>query len=74
MIRSKLTRKAQTTVPQAVRRALSLNAGDEIAYAISGDSVVMLKVEEPPEPVIDWDPFALFTEWNSEEDRQDWGD
>lgn len=74
MIRSKLTRKAQTTVPQAVRRALSLNAGDEIAYAISGDSVVMLKVEEPPEPVIDWDPFVLFTEWNSEEDRQDWGD
>ena len=34
MITSRLTRKAQTTVPQAVRTALGLKPGDEVAYSI----------------------------------------
>ena len=34
MITSKMTSKAQTTIPQAVRMALNLKPGDEIAYQI----------------------------------------
>lgn len=68
MIRSKLTSKAQTTVPRAVRTALGLKGGDQIGYEIRDGDVLMLKVDPDPEPVIDWDPFATFWEWNSKED------
>ena len=34
MISSRMTSKAQTTIPQAVRKALRLRQGDEIAYLI----------------------------------------
>nr|WP_245408976.1 type II toxin-antitoxin system PrlF family antitoxin [Rhizobium wuzhouense] len=37
MITSKLSSKAQTTIPQAVRAALRLKEGDVIAYAIEAD-------------------------------------
>ena len=40
MITSKLTSKAQTTIPQPVRAALHLKDGDSIAYAIDGDRVI----------------------------------
>ncbi|MBC8239878.1 MAG: type II toxin-antitoxin system PrlF family antitoxin [Alphaproteobacteria bacterium] len=66
MITSKLTTKAQTTIPQPVRSALRLNPGDEIAYAIDAGRVVLTRVAvEPAE-----DPFATFEEWNSEADRR----
>jgi antitoxin PrlF len=65
MITSKLTSKAQTTIPLAVRRALRLVAGDEIAYLIDGDRVVLSKTGREP---VD-DPFATFSEWSSEADR-----
>ena len=65
MITSKLTSKAQTTIPQPVRVALHLKEGDEIAYVIEGDRVVLTRA------VMDLadDPFATFGEWNSEADR-----
>lgn len=69
MITSKLTSKAQTTIPQAVRNALRLKEGDEIVYAIEADRVVLTRVV--PEPVED--PFATFGEWNSEADRRAYG-
>ena len=71
MITSKLTSKAQTTVPQAVRTALGLREGDELAYLIDGDRVVLSKatVRAPVD-----NPFALFSEWDSEEDRQAYAD
>jgi antitoxin PrlF len=66
MITSKLTSKAQTTIPQPVRVALHLREGDEIAYAIEGDRVVMSRAEtDRPD-----DPFATFSEWDSETDRR----
>jgi antitoxin PrlF len=65
MIRSKPTRKAQTTIPQPVRAALDLNLGDEIVYMIEGDRVILAKAAAPSD-----DPFACFSEWNSEADRQ----
>jgi antitoxin PrlF len=66
MITSKLTTKAQTTIPQAVRSALHLKEGDEIAYTITDDKVIMTKAELIP---VD-DPFATFSEWDSEADRK----
>lgn len=66
MITSKLTSKAQTTIPQPVRAALRLKEGDEIAYVIEGDRVVMAKAAAQPAD----DPFGAFDEWSSEADRR----
>ncbi len=66
MITSKLTSKAQTTIPQPVRTALRLKEGDEIVYAIDGDRVILTRA---PKEQAD-DPFATFGEWDSEADRQ----
>jgi antitoxin PrlF len=66
MITSKLTSKAQTTVPQPIRAALHLKAGDTIAYAIVGEKVILTRA---PTEAVD-DPFASFDEWNSEADRR----
>ena len=69
MIRSKLTTKAQTTVPQPVREALRLRPGDELAYEIANDRVILTKAT----PGAD-DPFATFEEWNSDADRRAYGE
>jgi antitoxin PrlF len=70
VITSKLTSKAQTTVPQPIRAALHLKAGDVIAYAIVGDKVVLTRA---PTEATD-DPFATFSEWNSDADRRAYAD
>ena len=67
MITSKITSKAQTTVPQAVRNVLRLGKGDEIVYTIEDGRVIMSKAKVSP-PVDD--PFATFEEWNSDADRK----
>src|SRR6185437_3440438 len=64
MITSKLTSKAQTTIPSPVRAALRLAVGDEIVYTIDGDRVILTKAEGAGE-----DPFATFGDWASEADR-----
>lgn len=66
MITSKLTSKAQTTMPLPVRNALRLGPGDELAYAIEGERVILTKLTKIPAD----DPFATFTEWASDADRQ----
>ncbi|MFG1388723.1 AbrB/MazE/SpoVT family DNA-binding domain-containing protein [Xanthobacter versatilis] len=65
MIVSKLTSKAQTTIPQAVRSALHLKEGDEIAYNIEEGRVVLTKASPKGD-----DPFATFSEWESDADRK----
>lgn len=70
MIKSRLTTKAQTTIPQPVRIALGLREGDEITYEIEGDRAVLRKAGTEPEE----DPFAVFEEWNSEADRKGYAD
>jgi antitoxin PrlF len=70
MITSKLTSKAQTTIPLPVRSALRLTVGDELAYTIDGDRVVLTKAKEIPAD----DPFATFGEWSSEADRTGYAD
>lgn len=66
MITSKLTSKAQTTIPQPVRTALHLKEGDAIAYQIEGNRVVITRAAAEPAE----DPFATFAEWASEADRR----
>lgn len=70
MITSKLTSKAQTTIPRAVRTALRLKEGDRIAYAIEEGRVVLTRAT----PVATEDPFATFDEWDTEADRRAYGD
>ena len=66
MIKSKLTTKAQTTIPRPVRDALRLEVGDEIAYQIQGDRVMLTRASSS---AVD-DPFATFGEWETEADRK----
>jgi antitoxin PrlF len=66
MITSRLTSKAQTTIPLPVRNALRLGPGDELAYAIDGERVILTKAAKTPAD----DPFATFGEWSSEADRE----
>jgi antitoxin PrlF len=66
MITSKLTPKAQTTIPQPVRAALHLKEGDEIAYQVEGNMAVLTKASDGP---VD-NPFVTFDEWGSEADRK----
>jgi antitoxin PrlF len=66
MITSKLTSKAQTTIPLPVRTALRLSPGDELAYIIEGDRVVLTKADKVPAD----DPFATFSEWSTDADQR----
>jgi antitoxin PrlF len=70
MITSKITSKAQTTIPQPVRAALRVGEGDELAYRVEGDHVILTKAKREPTD----DPFATFHEWSSEDDRRTYGD
>jgi len=71
MITSKLTSKAQTTIPQAIRAALKLREGDELVYEIRGQQVVLTKATQDSRAD---DPFHTFSEWNSTADRKAYGD
>ena len=70
MITSKLTSKAQTTIPALGRTALHLKVGDELVYTVEDDRVILTKGARRPAD----DPFATFDEWSSEADRQAYGD
>jgi len=70
LITSKITSKAQTTIPQPVRAALCLEEGDELLYEIMDQRVIVTKVQR--EPKID-DPFGAFHEWHSDADTKAYG-
>jgi antitoxin PrlF len=70
MITSKLTSKAQTTVPQPVRAALNLQPGDELEYRLEAGRVILTR--HAGEPVDD--PFRTFDEWHSEADAEAYAD
>jgi antitoxin PrlF len=70
MVESKLTSKAQTTIPAPVRAALSLREGDELLYEIDGGRVIVTKVKRKQDGE---DPFSTFEEWNSKADRHAYG-
>ena len=70
MITSKLTTKAQTTIPQPVRAALQLQPGDELIYEIDERRVILTKSSRGGKTD---DPFRSFAEWNSEADTKAYG-
>jgi antitoxin PrlF len=70
MITSRLSSKAQTTIPKAVRGALGLREGDTIAYEIVDGGVLMRRLL----PEVTDDPFLLFDEWAGDEDREAYAD
>ena len=72
MITSRLSSKAQTTIPHPVRTALGVAEGDELAYAIEDGRVVLTKA--PSRRVRKGDPFDAFTEWDSAADRRAYRD
>ncbi len=76
MITSKLTSEAQTTIPQAVRTALGVSPGDEIAYAIADGHVLLTKAVPPKlrRGTPFEDPFATFWEWDTPEDEEAFAD
>jgi antitoxin PrlF len=69
MITSKITSKAQTTIPQPVREALHVGEGDELAYQIERGRVIVTKAGRLPSD----DPFATFSEWASDNDQRAYG-
>ena len=71
MIVSKLTSKAQTTIPQPVRAALGLEPGDELLYEIIDGRVILTKARRGTTTD---DPFRTFEEWNSEADNRAYAD
>ena len=76
MITSRITSKAQATVPQAVREALGVEEGDELAYLIEADRVILTKApaRQVARPTAEDDPFALFEEWRGEADMRAYED
>lgn len=71
MIESRISSKAQTTIPRSVRAALGLREGDSIAWRIDGDTVILSRAT--PHAPLD-DPFTTFTEWGDEADRRGYAD
>jgi antitoxin PrlF len=67
MIVSKLTSKAQTTIPQPVRTALQLRPGDELVYEIVEQRVILTRA---PRGGKTDDPFRTFGEWSTEADTK----
>ena len=63
---SRITSKAQTVVPKAVREKLGLKPGDLLRYVFDGNRVVIERVRSETED----DPFAAFSEWGSEADER----
>lgn len=66
MILGRITAKAQTTIPRAVRLALGLMPGDDVVWEIDGDSVVMTRARAATDPFVG--NFDSFTEWASDAD------
>lgn len=70
-ITSKMSVKAQTVIPLAVRQHLEIGAGDELEYELLDGAVVIRpkKVNTGAE-----DPFATFDEWSSKADEAAYAD
>jgi antitoxin PrlF len=61
MILGKITAKAQTTIPRAVRLALGLLPGDEVVWEIEGERVVMTRARSAADAFVG--NFQAFSEW-----------
>ncbi len=63
---AKVTSKGQATIPSKVRKALGVEAGDSLLFAVDGDTVTLKRAEK-----LDAGFLKLATEnfadWNTEE-------
>ena len=70
---SRVTKKYQATIPQAVREVLGIAQGDCVAFEIEHGQVVLKKV-----PPLDWDYLhtvaGTLSEWASEADEEAYRD
>ena len=66
MIVGRITAKAQTTVPLAVRRALGIAPGDDVAWEIEDGRVILTKV--PASSALFVADLTAFIEWADELD------
>ena len=72
-VASKLTAKAQTTIPREVRDKLALRPGDTIVYEIEGDTVRLRKLA--PMDVAHLRALqATLSEWETPEDAAAYDD
>jgi len=70
---SKLTKKYQATVPEAVRKILDLNAGDIIAFEIDNDTIKLRKAS-PIDIEFMNALVPTLNEWNSQNDEEAYND
>jgi antitoxin PrlF len=70
---SRLTSKAQTTIPREVRQKLSLEPGDTIVYEIEDDAV-RLRKHAPLDLSYLHAVQATLSEWESPEDAAAYDD
>lgn len=69
MISSRLTAKAQTTIPRPIRQALGVGPGDTIEYEIANGRVVLTRALDDEDRIGIGD-FTTFTEWFDELDAE----
>lgn len=70
---SRLTKKYQATVPEAVRKKLNLNAGDIIAFEIDQD-IIKLRKARPMDIEFVNALVPTLNEWNSQNDEDAYND
>lgn len=66
---SKLTSKFQATIPAPIRKHLELQAGDNVAFDIEDERVVLRKAQPLDLEYLSGVEETL-SEWGSEEDEQ----
>ena len=66
---SKLSSKAQVTLPRKVREAIGAKAGDTIAYEVEGN-VVKLKRLEPLDAAFHAALSSTLDEWTTDADEE----
>ena len=66
---SKLSSKAQVTLPRKVREAIGAKAGDTIAYEVEGN-VVKLKRLEPFDAAFHAALSSTLDEWTTDADEE----
>jgi AbrB family looped-hinge helix DNA binding protein len=70
MITSKVTKKAQTTIPKVVRDKLDIHPLDTILYEIKGDHVVLRKLR-PIDTEYLQSLESTLSEWKDDTDYDD---
>lgn len=70
---SRLTEKFQATIPLPVRRALKLDKGDQVAFEIRGD-VVILRRATPLDVEFARAVSGTLNEWASKADERAYAD